>query len=217
MLANVQRSQRRLQPWTLFVAIILIGTICLLFPSAVLADPEYTITVEPTSANGPVGTEHTLTATALYGDPAPEKCDVEFEILDGPHSGGSPARFENVGEDPVTFSYTGSEVGTDTMRVTYTCMATEQLPFRPPVEVYVDRFTDVTKEWLPPASDEITADVVPYSICIDLKSRKRVLCIDYDKMENWSKKTFKKKRKMGKRAPYQDGNKSRRIGHTDRI
>lgn len=78
------------------------------------------LSLAPSEASGAIGEEHTVTATLLddEGDPITE-AEISFEITDGPHAGATgTAETNTVGE--ASFTYEGTEVGTDTIVATYT-------------------------------------------------------------------------------------------------
>ena len=76
------------------------------------------ITLTPTSATNPVGTNHTITATvAGTGDPVPNR-NVNFTVVSGPNAGltGSAITDSN---GHATFTYTGNTAGTDTIQAAF--------------------------------------------------------------------------------------------------
>jgi hypothetical protein len=76
------------------------------------------ITLTPSTATNPVGTNHTITATvAGTGDPVPNR-NVNFTIVSGPNAGltGSAITDSN---GHATFTYTGNSPGTDTIQASF--------------------------------------------------------------------------------------------------
>lgn len=72
------------------------------------------ITLSPGTAENPVGTSHTLTATVTEdGTPLPS-VPVTFTVIAGPHAGTSGNGVTGV-DGTATFSYTGTSLGTDTI------------------------------------------------------------------------------------------------------
>jgi hypothetical protein len=80
-----------------------------------------TLTLEPPVATNPIDTDHTVTATLLYGNGSPvEGATISFAVTDGPNTGATgtvSGPTDTNGE--ATFTYTGTATGTDTITATY--------------------------------------------------------------------------------------------------
>lgn len=71
------------------------------------------ITLAPSSATNPVGTDHTVTATVQDDEGNPiEGRDVDFEIMAGPNSGTTGGGITD-GNGEATFTWSSSATGTD--------------------------------------------------------------------------------------------------------
>lgn len=76
------------------------------------------ITLTPTSATNPVGTNHTITATvAGTGDPVPNRA-VNFTIVSGPNAGLTVTAITDI-NGHATFTYQGNSPGTDTIQASF--------------------------------------------------------------------------------------------------
>ena len=82
---------------------------------AVISD----ISLAPESAEVPVGESHTLTATVEFDEEPLADSEVTFTVIDGPNEGTSgTAETNDAGE--ATFSYEGTDTGTDTVEAEFT-------------------------------------------------------------------------------------------------
>lgn len=120
--------------------------------------------LEPETGTGPVGTEHTVTATLTTDDGAPvTDATVTFEVS-GPNAGSGSAVTDDMGV--ATYSYTGTAAGTDTIAGCFTlpdetaCAATDSVTFtwvqddEKQVERWAgpDRYgtaADIAEQWAP--------------------------------------------------------------------
>lgn len=78
------------------------------------------LSLAPSEDSGEIGEDHTVTATLLDddGDPVAE-AEIAFEVTDGPHE-DTAGTAETDGDGEASFTYEGSEVGTDTIIATST-------------------------------------------------------------------------------------------------
>lgn len=73
------------------------------------------IVLSPSSATNPVGTSHTVTATVQDDDGNPvESKEVTFEVVTGPHAGLTTSAYTDSNGE-ATFTYLGTDEGTDTI------------------------------------------------------------------------------------------------------
>lgn len=81
------------------------------------------ITLAPGTATNPVGTDHTVTATVVEGDPGSTTpvvgTVVTFEVLSGPHTGTTGTDTTDAAGE-ATFTYPGTAAGTDTIQARFT-------------------------------------------------------------------------------------------------
>lgn len=81
------------------------------------------ITLAPGTATNPVGTDHTVTATVVEGEPGSTTpvvgTEVTFEVLSGPHAGTTGTGTTDA-DGEATFTYTGTAPGTDTIQARFT-------------------------------------------------------------------------------------------------
>lgn len=81
------------------------------------------ITLTPGTATNPVGTDHTVTAAVVEGEPGSptpvEGTVVTFEVLSGPHTGATGTDTTDASGE-ATFTYTGTAPGTDTIQARFT-------------------------------------------------------------------------------------------------
>jgi hypothetical protein len=77
------------------------------------------LSLAPSTANGLVGDQHTVTAslTDSEGDPLAD-AEVSFTVTDGPHAGTS-ATADTDADGKATFTYEGQAIGTDTIVATH--------------------------------------------------------------------------------------------------
>jgi hypothetical protein len=80
------------------------------------------IKLAPESAENPVGSDHTVTATVTTDDPAPGTpvvgTTVTFEVVAGPHTGATGTDVTD-SSDQASFTYTGTAAGEDTIEATF--------------------------------------------------------------------------------------------------
>jgi hypothetical protein len=113
------------------------------------------IVLAPASALNPVGTQHTLTATVQdsQGGPIVGR-EVTFNITSGPNAGTSATGVTD-GSGHVSFSYTGTIVGTDVIVASFMNAAGQLMTSN-----------EATKEWTP----ELPVPEVPYGTVITTAS-----------------------------------------------
>jgi len=76
------------------------------------------IQLGPATAQNPVGTSHTLTATVTENGSPKSGVTVTFKVLSGPHVGTTGTGATNASGE-ATFSYTGTTAGTDTIEASF--------------------------------------------------------------------------------------------------
>jgi Bacterial Ig-like domain (group 1) len=76
------------------------------------------IQLAPATAQNPVGTSHTLTATVTENGAPKSGVTVTFTVVSGPHAGTTGTGTTNASGE-ATFSYTGTTAGTDTIEASF--------------------------------------------------------------------------------------------------
>ncbi len=79
--------------------------------------PELTLTLAPETSSGPIGTEHTVTATLLEDGVPVEGVTVDFQTLGGSANDASGSSVTDANGE-ATFSYIGFNLGTDSILAT---------------------------------------------------------------------------------------------------